>query len=50
MTMILPFAGLMANWMLEPPVSTPTRRMMRSPQIAHPLIFTVGQRERSARR
>jgi hypothetical protein len=24
-----PFAGLMANWIFDPPVSTPTRRMMR---------------------
>ncbi len=29
MTMIRPSLGLMANWMFEPPVSTPTRRMMR---------------------
>ena len=29
MTTIRPSAGLTANWMFEPPVSTPTRRMMR---------------------
>ena len=29
MTMIRPFFGLIANWMFEPPVSTPTRLMMR---------------------
>ena len=29
MTTIRPSAGLTANWMFEPPVSTPTRRMIR---------------------
>ena len=29
MTIIRPLAGFTANWMLLPPVSTPTRRMMR---------------------
>jgi hypothetical protein len=29
MTMMRPSSGLIANWMLEPPVSTPTRRMIR---------------------
>ena len=29
MTIIRPFAGLTANWMFDPPVSTPTLRMMR---------------------
>ena len=29
MTVIRPSAGLTANWMFDPPVSTPTRRMMR---------------------
>ena len=28
-TTIRPSAGLIANWMFDPPVSTPTRRMMR---------------------
>ncbi len=32
MTMIRPSAGLMANWMFDPPVSTPTRLMMRRPK------------------
>ena len=32
MTMIRPFSGLIANWMFEPPVSTPTRRMIRRPR------------------
>ena len=27
-TIIRPSAGLIANWMLQPPVSTPTARMM----------------------
>jgi hypothetical protein len=31
-TMIRPFLGLIANWMFEPPVSTPTRLMMRRPR------------------
>ena len=39
MTIIRPSAGLMANWMLEPPVSTPTRRMMRRPSVAHALVL-----------
>ena len=29
MTMIRPFAGLIANWILDPPVSTPTFLMIR---------------------
>ena len=28
-TVMRPSAGLTANWMFDPPVSTPTRRMMR---------------------
>ena len=31
MTMMRPFAGSTANWMLQPPVSTPTARMMSMP-------------------
>ena len=31
MTMMRPVFGLMANWMLQPPVSTPTPRMMAMP-------------------
>ncbi len=31
MTMIRPSAGLTANWMLQPPVSTPTSRMTAMP-------------------
>ena len=31
MTIMRPSAGLMANWMFDPPVSTPTRRMIRRP-------------------
>ena len=31
MATMRPSAGLMANWMFEPPVSTPTRRMIRFP-------------------
>ncbi len=29
MTMMRPFSGLIANWMLDPPVSTPTFLMIR---------------------
>ena len=46
MTTIRPSSGLIANWMFEPPVSTPTRRMMRRADVAHPLVFLVGQRQR----
>ncbi len=31
MTMIRPSSGLTANWMLQPPVSTPTSRMIAMP-------------------
>src|SRR6478735_6040357 len=31
MTMMRPFSGSTANWMLQPPVSTPTARMMSMP-------------------
>ena len=31
MTIMRPSAGLMANWMLQPPVSTPTSRMTAMP-------------------
>ena len=31
MTMMRPSAGSTANWMLQPPVSTPTSRMMSMP-------------------
>ncbi len=31
MTMTRPSSGLTANWMLQPPVSTPTSRMMAMP-------------------
>ena len=29
MATMRPSCGLIANWMFDPPVSTPTRRMMR---------------------
>ena len=32
MTMSRPSAGSMANWMLQPPVSTPTSRRMSMPR------------------
>ena len=35
MTMSRPSAGLTANWMLQPPVSTPTARMMPMRDVAH---------------
>ncbi len=38
-----PFAGFTANWIFEPPVSTPTLRMQRDRHIAQVLIFDVGQ-------
>ena len=31
MTMIRPFSGCSANWMLQPPVSTPTSRITAIP-------------------
>ena len=31
MTMMRPFSGSMANWMLQPPVSTPTSRITAMP-------------------
>ena len=43
-TTMSPLSGLMANWMLLPPVSTPTARMTAMARIAHPLVFLVGQR------
>ncbi len=46
MTMIRPFAGLIANWMLQPPVATPTSRRIARPEVAHPLVLAVGQRHR----
>ena len=45
MTTIRPLAGLTANWMFEPPVSTPTLRMMQPRGVAHPLIFLVAERQ-----
>ena len=33
MTTIRPVAGSMANWMLEPPVSTPMRRITAAPAL-----------------
>ena len=46
MTIIRPSSGLMANWMFEPPVSTPISRMIGQRGVAHPLVFLVGQRLR----
>jgi len=43
MMRISPLSGLTANWMFEPPVSTPTLRMINR-HVAHRLIFAVGQR------
>ena len=45
MAIMSPFCGLIANWMLEPPVSTLgliSRMMARA--ASHPLIFLVRQR------
>ena len=38
--------GLTANWMLQPPVSTPTARMTAMRDVAHVLVLAVGQRHR----
>ena len=46
MTTMRPFAGLIANCTLEPPVSTPISRKHRDRGVAHDLIFLVGQRQR----
>ena len=43
MITIRPFAGLMANCTLEPPVSTPISRRQRERAVAHHLILAVGQ-------
>jgi len=40
-----PVIGLIANWTLEPPVSTPTPQD-RDRRVAHDLIFLVGERLR----
>ena len=50
MTTIRPSSGLIANWMFDPPVSTPTRRDDAPRQVAHPLVFLVGQRQRRRHR
>ena len=41
-----PSSGFTANWMLEPPVSTPISRMIAMRRVAHRLVFLVGQRLR----
>ena len=46
MTTIRPVAGSMANWTLEPPVSTPISRSTASEGVTHRLVFLVGQGER----
>ena len=43
MTTMRPSLGLTANWIFDPPVSTPISRMIRSDGVAHDLIFFVGQ-------
>ncbi len=45
-TSISPFTGLTANWMLQPPASTPISRMIATGRIAHRLVFAIGQRHR----
>ena len=45
MTTIRPFAGLTANWMFDPPVSTPTRADDPPRGVAHPLVFLVAERQ-----
>jgi hypothetical protein len=42
-TTMRPFSGLTANWMFDPPVSTPISRMTAKGCIAHRLVFAVGQ-------
>ena len=44
MTTWRPVTGSRANCTLEPPVSTPTRRMHGERVVAHPLVLDVGQR------
>ena len=46
MTMIRPSAGSIANWMLQPPVSTPTARMIVDADVAQLLVLAVGQGQR----
>ena len=46
MTIIRPVAGSTANWMLLPPVSTPTASMTMRGPIAHLLVLDVGERLR----
>ena len=41
--------GSTANWMLQPPVSTPTARMMSIADVAQVLVLAVGQRHAPAR-
>ncbi len=43
MTISRPVSGSTANWMLEPPVSTPTSRMIARAAFAHRLVLAVGQ-------
>jgi hypothetical protein len=39
-----PVSGSTANWMLEPPVSTPISRMTAKRGVAHHLVLLVGER------
>ena len=43
MTIMRPVLGSVANWMFEPPVSTPISRMHGERGVAHDLVFAVGQ-------
>ena len=43
-TTISSVCGLTANWMFEPPVSTPTARMTAQRLVAQRLVLAVGQR------
>jgi hypothetical protein len=54
MTMMRPVAGSTANWMLQPPVSTPTARMMSMPMsrsfwYSRSVRVSAGDRDRVAR-
>ena len=46
MTMMRPVAGSTANWMLQPPVSTPTSRMIVDADVAQLLVLAVGEGQR----
>ena len=50
MTMMRPLPGSIANWMLQPPVSTPDRADDVDADVAQVLVLAVGQRQRGSDR